>query len=128
MEPAPLIVLIDGDCALCNGTAQWFAARDRFGGMIFAANTGEVARILGEPPGGDSRTVVVWSGSRRLVRSAAVFALLRQLGGGWSVVAQALAWVPVCLADRLYDCIASRRSWWGRPATCVLLKPWHSAD
>ena len=28
MESVPCIVLIDGDCAMCNATAAWFARRD----------------------------------------------------------------------------------------------------
>ena len=60
MEASPIIVLIDGDCALCNRTAQWFSARDTRGTILFATNVGETARILGEPPGGDHGTVVAW--------------------------------------------------------------------
>ena len=81
MRETPLLVLIDGTCALCNGTAAWLARRNVDGAMIFATNQGEVARIAGEPPGGDMGTIVVWDGSRRLVRSAAVLLLLRTLGG-----------------------------------------------
>ncbi len=69
MRKTPLVVLIDGSCALCNGAAAWLARRDVAGAMVFAPNQGEVARIAGEPPGGDMGTIVVWDGSRRLVRS-----------------------------------------------------------
>ena len=72
MRKTPLVVLIDGTCALCNGTAAWLARRNVDGVMVFATNQGVVARIAGEPLGGDMGTIVVWDGSRRLVRSAAV--------------------------------------------------------
>jgi predicted DCC family thiol-disulfide oxidoreductase YuxK len=128
MEAVPIIVLIDGDCALCNQTAQWFAARDTRGSMVFATNTGESACILGEPPGGDQGTVVVWVGSRRLVRSTAVLHMLRCLGGGWGLLARLTAWVPVFLADAVYRLVAQRRHWFGRPPACTLLSPTHLAD
>jgi predicted DCC family thiol-disulfide oxidoreductase YuxK len=128
MEATPIIVLIDGDCALCNRTAQWFAARDPRGAMVFAPNNGESARILGEPPGGDQGTVVVWVGSRRLVRSAAVLRMLSGLGGGWGRLAWSLGWVPVRWADVVYGLVARRRHWFGRPAACTLLSPQHLAD
>lgn len=128
MEAVPVIVLIDGDCALCNRTAQWFSARDSQGAMVFATNTGESARILGEPPGGDNRTVVVWVGSQRLVRSAAVLRMLQLLGGGWGFLAWTVGWVPAFWADGIYDFIACRRHWFGRPPACTLLSPEHLAD
>ncbi len=84
----PCIVLIDGDCAMCNATAAWFARRDPAGRLIFAAGQGQTARIAGEPPGGDPGTLVVWQGSRRLVRSTAALTLLRLLGGGWGWLAR----------------------------------------
>jgi len=129
MKPAPCIVLIDGDCAMCNATAVWFARRDPAGRMIFAVGQGEVARIAGEPPGGDPGTLVVWQGSRRLVRSTAALTLLRLLGGGWG----GLAWVgflcPLFLRDAVYDAIARhRRRFPGRSDACTRLSPLHLAE
>jgi predicted DCC family thiol-disulfide oxidoreductase YuxK len=128
MESDPAIVLIEGDCALCNGVALWFTARDRRGALVFAPNSGEAARILGEPPGGDPDTVVVWEGSRRLVRASAIAVMLRRLGGGWGWVGRAVSVVPVCVADRVYDLVARRRVWLGKATACALLNPWHLAD
>ncbi|PAW85954.1 MAG: hypothetical protein B9S29_00655 [Opitutia bacterium Tous-C2FEB] len=128
MEAIPIIVLIDGDCALCNRTAQWFAARDARGTMVFAPNNGETARILGEPRGGDQGTVVVWVGSQRLVRSTAVFRMMRCLGGAWGLLARSMGWVPGRWADAVYGLVAQRRHWFGRPAACTLLSPQHLAD
>jgi len=129
VHTGPLIVLIDGDCPMCNATAVWFAHRDPAGRMIFAANQGPVARIAGEPPGGDARTLVVWAGSRRLVRSGAVLALLRSLGGGWGRLAGLLSLIPVAWRDGAYDAIARhRRRFPGRPGACKLLSPLHLAE
>ncbi len=128
MRKTPLVVLIDGTCALCNGTAAWLARRNARGDMIFAANQGEVARIAGEPPGGDQGTLVVWDGSRRLVRSCAVLVLLRALGGGWRLLAW-LAWCcPVSLRDFIYNKVARRRHRFAGPATCKRLSPFDLAE
>jgi predicted DCC family thiol-disulfide oxidoreductase YuxK len=128
MRKTPLVVLIDGSCALCNGTAAWLACRDVAGAMVFATNQGEVARIAGEPAGGDMGTIVVWDGSRRLVRSAAVLALLRTLGGGWRLLAWWACLCPGTLRDFLYDQVARRRHRFAGPAACTRLSPHHLAE
>ena len=128
MRKTPLVVLIDGSCAMCNGAAAWLARRDVAGAMIFATNQGEVARIAGEPPGGDMGTIVVWDGSRRLVRSDAVLLLLRTLGGGWRLLAGLAVFCPVALRDFVYDQVARRRHRFVGPATCTRLSPYDLAE
>lgn len=87
----------------------WFSARNQSKHFIFAKNTGEVARILGEPPGGDNGTVVVWVGSRRLVRSAAVIYLLSKSDGLWPWVGLSLKIIPRFIRDFFYDLVARSR-------------------
>jgi len=128
MRKVPLVVLIDGTCALCNGTAAWLARRNVDGAMIFATNQGEVARIAGEPPGGDQGTLVVWDGSRRLVRSAAVLVLLRALGGGWRLLARLVCFCPAPLRDFIYDQVARRRHRFAGSAACTRLSPFDLAE
>jgi predicted DCC family thiol-disulfide oxidoreductase YuxK len=128
MRKTPLVVLIDGTCALCNGTAAWLARRNVDGVMVFATNQGEVARIAGEPPGGDMGTIVVWDGSRRLVRSDAVLLLLRTLGGFWRLLAW-LAWLcPAVVRDFIYDQVARRRHRFAGPSSCTRLSPYDLAE
>jgi len=129
MEPVPCIVLIDGDCAMCNATAVWFARRDPAGRLIFAAGHGQTARIAGEPPGGDPGTLVVWQGSRRLVRSTAALTLLSLLGGGWGWLARVGFLVPLFLRDAVYAAIARhRRRFPGQLGACTRLSPLHLAE
>jgi predicted DCC family thiol-disulfide oxidoreductase YuxK len=128
MRKTPLLVLIDGTCALCNGTAAWLARRNADGTMLFATNQGEVARIAGEPPGGDMGTIVVWDGSRRLVRSDAVLLLLRTLGGGWRLLAVAARLCPGALRNFLYDQVARRRHRFAGPSSCTRLSPYDLAE
>ena len=128
MPAAPLIVLIDGEFALCNGSAAWFARRNAAGRMLFATNRGVVARVAGEPPGGDPDTIVVWDGSRRLGRSRAVRAMLTSLGGGWAFLGAAAGCLPVTWLDFVYDQVARRRHRFAGPATCPRLSPYDLAE
>ncbi len=109
MSISPAIVLIDGDCTLCNRTMIWFSARNQSKHFIFAKNVGEVARILGEPAGGDHGTVVVWVGSRRLVRSEAVIYLLSKCDGLWPWVGLILKIIPRVIRNFFYDLVARSR-------------------
>jgi predicted DCC family thiol-disulfide oxidoreductase YuxK len=109
MPDTPLVVLIDADCVLCCRTAAWLSSRDAHEGMVFASNRGPVARIAGEQPGGDPMTVVVWDGSRRLVRSTAIIRLLAALPGPWPLFARLLRLVPRALRDVVYAQVALRR-------------------
>lgn len=109
MSFSPAIVLIDGECALCNRSMIWFSTRNQNGHLIFAKNSGEVARILGEPPGGDPGTLVVWVGSRRWVRSDAVIYLLKHINGLWPWVGTGLSLIPKSIRDFFYDLIAKSR-------------------
>lgn len=128
MRKTPLVVLIDGTCALCNGTAAWLSRRNTEGAMVFATNQGAVARIAGEPLGGDMGTIVVWDGSRRLVRSDAVLLLLRTLGGGWRLLAWLAGFCPGALRDFVYDQVARRRHRFAGPAACTRLSPYDLAE
>ena len=121
MSISPAIVLIDGDCTLCNRTMIWFSARNQSQGFIFAKNTGEVARILGEPPGGDASTVVVWVGSRRMVRSQAVIYLLSKSGALWPWAGLILKIIPRVIRDFFYDLIALSRHRLNLPKVCPCL-------
>ena len=121
MSISPAIILIDGDCTLCNRTMIWFSARNQSKHFIFAKNTGEVARILGEPAGGDNSTVVVWVGSRRLVRSAAVIYLLSKSDGLWPWLGQSLKIIPRVIRDFFYDLVARSRHRLNLPQVCPCL-------
>jgi predicted DCC family thiol-disulfide oxidoreductase YuxK len=87
----------------------WFSARNQSKHFIFAQNAGEVARIFGEPAGGDHGTVVVWVGSRRLVRSEAVIYLLSKCDGLWPWVGLSLKIIPRVIRNFFYDLVARSR-------------------
>jgi len=125
----PIIVLIDGDCALCHATTVWFARRNRAGRLIFATNQGVTAKIAQEPPGGDPDTVVVWVGSRRLTKSDAILAMLQAVGGVWAWGAFLGQFCPKAWRDGLYSVVARRRKKFGGSGNaCTLLSPFDLAE
>ena len=99
----------------------WFSARNQGKHFIFAKNAGEVARIMGEPAGGDHGTVVVWVGSRRLVRSAAVIYLLSKSDGLWPWLGLSLKIIPRVIRDFFYDLVARSRHRLNLPQVCPCL-------
>jgi len=64
---------------------------------------------MGEPAGGDNGTVVVWVGSRRLVKSEAVIYLLSKSDGLWPWVGPSLKIIPRAVRDFFYDLVARSR-------------------
>ncbi|MGA0133826.1 MAG: thiol-disulfide oxidoreductase, partial [Opitutales bacterium] len=71
------------------------------------------------------RTVVVWDGSRRLVRSDAVLRLLACLSSPWPWVARALRLCPRFMRDGAYAFVAARR---GGADRCASLSPGRLAE
>lgn len=123
------ILLYDGDCAVCNGTVRFLLRHDRRGALRFAKLHGEYGRqaTVGSPQlaAVDS---VLWveerdSGPVVLDRSAAVLAVARYLGGGWSLLGL-LRLVPRRWRDSAYDAFARRRyRWFGHAVACAIPTP-----
>ena len=107
--PSPLIVLYDGECPFCCRVVAWCARRSRAEVLFFGKNTGQSARVLGEPPGGDLGTIVVWEGSKRWVRSTAALKILYAVGGIWRGLSVIGTMVPQFIRDGVYNFIARRR-------------------
>jgi predicted DCC family thiol-disulfide oxidoreductase YuxK len=110
------VVLFDGPCGLCNRTVRFLVRRDVRGQLRFATLQGAFAagalkRHGRAETGDDSVCVLVdhaTEGERLLRRSAAVFFLLRTLGGFWKMPAL-LSRLPVAWTDALYDWVARHR-------------------
>lgn len=109
MRAAPLIVLFDARCGLCERSVAWLARRDREGALLFAPNDGVTARLAGEPAGGEPSGVVVLEGSRRLVGAPALARALRALGGVWAPLGSLLDALPRPLSGVIYRWVAGRR-------------------
>ena len=126
MKPGAPTLLFDGVCSLCNRTVQWVIRHDTKEIFRFAALQSEAGRRLRaehdlQVAALDS--VVLVDGDRAWVRSAAVFELVRRLGGGWSLL-RVLLVVPRPIRDAAYDWVARNRyRWFGRSDECRLPTP-----
>jgi len=106
------IVLFDGDCALCNGTTRWIAARDRHARFRFVSLQSEEGAALAHDAGSPALdTVVLVDGARVWTRSGAAIEIAKRLNFPWSLMVAALV-VPGPLRDALYDVVARNRHRW----------------
>jgi predicted DCC family thiol-disulfide oxidoreductase YuxK len=124
----PPILLYDGTCGFCALSVQWVLAHERQPRRLrFASLQGEWASTtpgLGEAA--READSVLWcepgtgvSGPVILARSDAVIAILRYVGGGWRLLAEAGQWIPRQWRDRMYDLVARHRHALGGSA-CLL--------
>ncbi len=108
-HPEPLL-LYDGACGVCNAAVQFVLRRDRDQQFLFVALESPTGRRLldsyGVFPVPDS--LVLLDRGQAMVRSAAVFGVLRRLGGVWHLL-QVGRVVPRAWADAGYDWFARRR-------------------
>ncbi|WP_051978606.1 thiol-disulfide oxidoreductase DCC family protein [Edaphobacter aggregans] len=117
------VVLYDGVCALCNGVVRFCLKRDAVGMFRFAPLQSAVARELAGSNEGVDGVVLVMDAlgpaQRVWRRSDAVAEALVLLGGGWTVLGQALRWVPRGLREWGYGLVARvRYRVFGRYAVC----------
>jgi predicted DCC family thiol-disulfide oxidoreductase YuxK len=117
-----MIVYYDGVCALCNRFVLWALRRDKKRRLLFAALDGEhgtrLRRAFPHTLAVDS--IVLRDGDRVLLKSDAIVAIARELGGAWRLAA-GLRVLPRALRDAAYDLIARRRyRWFGRLDACPI--------
>jgi predicted DCC family thiol-disulfide oxidoreductase YuxK len=125
------VLLYDGVCGFCDRSVQFLLRHDNQARFRFAALQGEFARGVLSRHGRDlakmdSMVLVLDTGlptERLLDRSDGMLAMLKDLGGGWRLLAAARA-IPRSLRDRAYDFVARHRyEWFGRYDHCVLPSP-----
>lgn len=107
------IVVFDGECALCNGFVAWLIRHDKRGAFRIAGSNGEVGRAVVAAAGLEdamtASTIVVWDGTRGLVRSDALLAIARHLGWPWRAAGVARL-LPRSWRDAAYAQVAKRRA------------------
>jgi len=125
----PEVLFYDGYCGLCHRAVKFVLKYDRSGTAFrFAALQGQTfqTRVPVEQRAGlpDSMAVQVRDGSL-LVRSNAFLHILRQLGGGWKIMAAMVAPIPRPLRDVVYDVIARirHRAFGRRNDLCPVVPP-----
>lgn len=124
-----LVLLFDGECALCHGWVKFILPRDRHGKLRFAPLQGATAAGIlsrhADSPAPLSTLVLVENagraGEERLfVKSDGALRALRELGGLWRTFAW-LKVIPRPLRDAVYDFIARHRyRWFGRAESCLM--------
>ncbi|MEM7621863.1 MAG: DUF393 domain-containing protein [Planctomycetota bacterium] len=141
-DDAP-VLFYDADCGVCNRSVRTIlrlerADADRSDGragthgvlLRFAARRGPLGDVLhAERPGLEAVDSLLWrepSGDV-LVRSAAVIAIARYLGGAWGVLGAVASVVPRVVRDGAYRVFARNRHVIGRltgakhgPEGCVV--------
>lgn len=109
---APVIVLFDGLCNLCDGAVRFMIDRDRDARLRFASLQSDVARELlgrfGRTAEAVPASIIVIDGDRIFERSAATLHIARVLGAPWSF-ASVFAIVPEAIRDIVYRSIARNR-------------------
>lgn len=122
------IILYDGVCGLCNRLVQFVLKRDRRDRFRFASLQSRFAAELltrhgRDPQRLDSVYLVLDPGrptERLLAKSRAVLAILRELGGPWSVLC-VLGVLPTPILNLGYDAVARLRyRLFGRFESCLL--------
>ncbi|MEC8534007.1 MAG: DCC1-like thiol-disulfide oxidoreductase family protein, partial [Pseudomonadota bacterium] len=105
------LVLFDGDCALCSGSARKILTADRAGLFRLAPTQSQLGRALlthyGVSPDDPATMLLIQDGMARQ-RSDAVLAIAAQLPAPyrWAIIGRI---APRFIRDRLYDFVARRR-------------------
>ncbi|MCX6104873.1 MAG: DCC1-like thiol-disulfide oxidoreductase family protein [Proteobacteria bacterium] len=125
LSPGHPIIFFDGYCGLCNYFIDWVIRHDSAHRMRYASLQGATAQqIVCELGSSIPDSVILWQEGQQLVRSAAVAAILKSLGGPWRRIGSVLELIPTAVADRGYDFIARNRySWFGKKDRCRLPSP-----
>jgi predicted DCC family thiol-disulfide oxidoreductase YuxK len=120
------IVLIDGECNVCESTARFVIPRDPNGRFVFAPLQSETGRALLEKAGLPRDTldgVVLIENDRVYLRSTAILRIVRGLSGVWPLLRVFLL-VPRPVRDAAYDAFAARRyRWFGKKDSCLVPTP-----
>lgn len=122
----PLVVVVDGDCALCVGLVEWMGRR--LGPhvspqtVIFVPGQSDLGgEVLRRASVTDFDSVLVVAQGQALSESAAVLALATILPRGYRALAAVAHIVPGRWRDAAYRAVAKRRiRIWGRAEVCAI--------
>ena len=122
-----MIVLIDGDCALCVGLVEWLGKRiplDKLNpeSIMFVPGESDWGQeLLSEAGVTNFDSVVVLGNGELLQEGDAVLALAEVLPVRWRAVAAVGKIVPRPIRNALYRWVAKNRiSWFGRKEVCAI--------
>jgi predicted DCC family thiol-disulfide oxidoreductase YuxK len=110
-----LTLVYDGECEFCTRLARWVERRDRLGRVSVHANQ-EAGLIASLGLARDEVERAAWAvepAGARFEGAAAINRVLREVGGGWALLARLYRVPPVrWVEDRYYGRAAKKRAWW----------------
>lgn len=116
------VLLIDGDCSLCNASARLIIRLERGSLIRFAALKSEIGQALLRQYAADADlpdSVVLIDNDGLHVKSRALIRIGRIVGGGLAVL-RIVCLLPTSWADLMYDFVALRRNrWFGSTTYCA---------
>ena len=110
-----MTLVYDGECGFCEGLAGWVRRRDRRERVDVRPNQEEgLIERLGLTRAEVARASwAVEAGGRRFEGAAGINRVLRELGGGWRLLALPYRVWPIrWVEDWYYGRVARRRAWW----------------
>jgi len=118
------LLLLDGDCGLCNRLALFLKPRLLHpGSLAFCGQESEQGTVhMAQLPESIQQldTVVLLAEGRPLIRSAAILAALLHLPWYWALGARMGLLVPRPIRDLIYDLVAKhRRRFFEPPDRCA---------
>lgn len=123
---APVTIVFDGVCLLCNGWVKFLLRHDRRGRYRFAAMQGQAGRALLQQHGldpDDPLSFLLVDADGAWTDSDAIVRVLSGLGGFWRLATLARV-LPRGVRDIGYRLIARNRyRWFGRTEHCMLPTP-----
>ncbi|PWV95192.1 putative DCC family thiol-disulfide oxidoreductase YuxK [Paenibacillus cellulosilyticus] len=122
-EQMPIIMLVDGDCALCHGMTKFAVSRDKHQRFRIAALQSEIGSKLLMQAGLEPHkldSLVVLERGRAYVKSSAALRVFRRLGGMWPLLYATIV-LPGPIRDYGYTWIARiRYRMFGHADICML--------
>jgi predicted DCC family thiol-disulfide oxidoreductase YuxK len=121
------ILLIDGDCILCNNSVNYLLAREKEGGpklsfVPLKSETGKVILDYFEIPNVSDTMILVKNYSVH-IKSCAALRLTLYMKGLWPLLV-AFVIIPPPLRNLVYDFIAKRRyKKFGKTTNCAMIDP-----
>jgi predicted DCC family thiol-disulfide oxidoreductase YuxK len=110
-----LALVYDGECEFCSRLAEWVRRQDRGGRIDVGANQepGLIESLGLTRQEVDRASWAVEAGGAKFEGAAGINRVLRELGGGWRLLAALYRIPPVGrVEDRYYARVARRRAWW----------------
>lgn len=120
------VIVFDGECVLCSGSARFVLRHDRAGHFRLATAQGAVGQALYRALGPEARdyeTMLLVDEGAALTESDAALGVAVGLGWPWRA-ALAARLVPRAVRDALYRLVARNRyRWFGRREACWRPEP-----